>query len=476
MKFKEETSLKKAVVINAVSKYSKVIINVLFTVVLARLLSPEDYGIVAVVTVFTSFFSIFADLGFGTAVIQNKELSEEDTNSIYTFSIYLGLFLGILFVIFSYPMSVFYNNEVYFPIGCVLAISLVFNTFNMIPNAVIMKNKQFMLIGIRTIVLSIISGILTVFFAVLGFKYYALVISSVISAVVTYFWNMGNTNLKFLGKVRKESIQKVLSFSFFQFAFSFVNYFARNLDNLLTGKFIGSAALGYYNKAYNLMQYPTSNLTHVITPALHPILSEYQNDKRTIYKQYMKVVKLLAIIGVFVSAFCYFASDEIIHIMYGETWNRAIPCFKWLSISVWAQMITSSVGAIFQSLGDTKRMFWAGSVNAILNVVAIILGITTGSIEKLSICIAISYCIHFIISFFVLIKLSFGMSYVNFLKGLWKELVIGILLVLAIVIYPFNFENIFVSVCVKAVVMLVVYFIGLILTGEISLLKKMIKK
>lgn len=473
---KKETSLKKAVVINAVSKYSRILINLVFTAILARLLSPEDYGIVAIVTVFTSFFSVFADLGFGTAVIQNKNLNKEDTDSIYTFTVYLGLGLGILFVLFSYPISVFYGNSVYFPIGCILAISLFFSTLNMIPNAVIMKNKQFMLVGIRTIVIVIVSGIITVVLAIFGFKYYALVLSSVISSIITYLWNMKNVELKFRGKVNKESIQKVLSFSIFQFGFSFVNYFARNLDNLLTGKYIGSAQLGYYDKAYTLMQYPTANLTHVITPALHPILSEYQNDKKIIYTQYMKIVKLLAIIGIFVSAFCYLASSEIINIMYGEKWSQAIPCFKWLSLSVWAQMITSSAGAIFQSLGDTKRMFWIGSANAVLNIVAIVLGIMTGSIENLAMCVAICYNIHFITSFFALIKLSFKMSYIGFLKKLWKELAIGIALIIGVIFYPLNFQNNFVSIGMKLLYMGIIYVLALLFTGEFTLLKKIIRK
>lgn len=475
LKKKDTISLKKAVIINAASKYIKIVINLLFTVILARLLSAEEYGIVAVITVFTTFFSVFSDMGFGPAVIQNKELTNNDINNIYSFTCYLGIALGLAFMLFSYPLTIFYNNNVYLPIGSLLSVSLFFNTANIIPNAVLLKEKRFLLLGIRTISVAVISGIVTVVLAALNFSYYSIVISSIVTSVLTYFWNITSVKLRFKKRFDWDSIKKIWGFSISQFAFNFVNYFSRNMDNLLTGKFMGNAMLGYYDKAYKLMQYPTSNLTHVITPVLHPILSEYQDDKKFIYDHYIKIVKLLAVLGVFISAFCYLASGEIIHILYGSQWNISIPCFTWLSISVWAQMITSSTGAVFQSLGDTKRMFWVGSFNAVLNVIAIIIGVLTNDITKLALCVSISYNIHFISTFFVLIQNSFKMSYFNFLKGLSKEIFIAILLMIGILIYPFNINHVFLGFTVKLCYLGVIYLFGLVVTKEYLFVKDILK-
>lgn len=476
MRFEKETSLKKAVLINAISKYSKVLINLFFTAILARILTPEDYGVVAVITVFTTFFSIFADMGLSTAVIQNKDLTEEDVNSIYSFSVYMGFFLCISFVIFSYPLSVFYDDTIYMPLGCILAFSLLFNAMNMIPNALLMKNKLFMVSAIRNIVQVIIGGILTIILALMGYKYYAIVISSVFQAILIYLWNKKYSCLKFCRKVNMNSMKKILSFSAFQFAFSIVNYFSRNLDNLLTGKFIGNVMLGYYDKAYQLMQYPISSLTHVITPALHPILSEYQNDKEYIYYQYMKVVRLLAVLGIFISAFCYFSSRELVYILFGKSWELAIPCFTWMSISVWAQMVSSSTGSIFQSLNETKRMFYIGTFNAVLNVTMIILGVLTGNIVKLSMCVGICYIFQFFTSYYVLIKHSFGLSFLKFLGGLWREAMIGVFLIFDVLFYPCCIQNIIVSFIVKVAYLGSGYMIGLFFTGEYKMLLNLLRK
>lgn len=467
---KEISSLKTAVLINAVSKYFKVLINLFFTAVLARILTPEDYGVVAVVTVFTTFFSIFSDMGLSTAVIQNKDLGKDDVNSIYSFSVYMGIILCILFAAFSYPLSIFYKDTVYVSLVCILSISLLFNTMNMIPSALLMKNKLFLVSALRTIVQAAAGGIVSTIMALMGYKYYAIVISSVFQAVLAYLWNMRHSGLRFCRKVNISSIKKVLGFSVFQFAFSIVNYFSRNLDNLLVGRLIGKVMLGYYDKAYQLMQYPISNLTHVITPVLHPILSEYQKDKEYIYFQYTKVVRFLAAVGMFVSVCCYLSSEELVYIFFGKNWETSVPCFTWMSISICAQMISSSTGSIFQSLNETKKMFYIGSFNAVLNVIAIIFGVLTGNVIKLSMCVGICYIFHFFTTYYVLIRFVFELSFLKFLIGLWREALLGILLMTAALFYSFSIQNIILGFVIKAVYLGSVYIIGLFLTGEYRLL------
>ena len=100
-------SIKKAALINAISKYSNVVFMLIANAILARILSPSDYGIVAMITVFVSFFNMLSDMGLGTGVIQNKELDMDDINNIFSCTIYMGVILAILFIILSYPISVF---------------------------------------------------------------------------------------------------------------------------------------------------------------------------------------------------------------------------------------------------------------------------------------------------------------------------------------------------------------------------------
>ena len=419
-----EISIKKAAFISAASKYSSIVLNLAFSAVLARLLTPEDYGIVAVTAVFTTFFTLFADMGIGAGVIQNKELSQDDINSIYTFTVRISVILALAFMAFSFPMSWFYKDPVYVPVGMLLALSLFFSAMNMVPNALLLKEKRFLAVGIRTIVVCVLSGVVGISFALLGFKYYALVIQNIFNAFFIYVWNYVSTRPRFVRKICKESITKIKSYSSFLFGFNIINYFARNSDNLLISKFMGTAALGYYDKAYKLMLYPVSNLTHVITPVLHPILSEHQNDNKYIYDKYLEIVKLLSLAGSFITPFCFFASEEIIRIIFGDRWSSAIPCFKWMALSIWSQMILPSSGTIFQSLGDTRRLFFTGTLNAVMTILFIAAGLIEGNIVAVSRNIAISYNVQFFATFFILVHRCFGFSVKHFFVNLFPDLAI----------------------------------------------------
>lgn len=471
-------SIKKATLINAVSKYGKVLMNLVFTAVLSRLLSPNDYGVVALVTVFTSFFNVLADMGLGSAVVQNKELTDDEVNDIFSYSCYQGVFLAVIFCLLSVPITIFYNNKVYISICCILSISVLFNTLNMIPNAILMKEKRFMTVAIRNIITTLLTGGVTIALAFIGFKYYALVLQSVTSAFILFLWNMKSVNLKFHLKYNKLSIKKVMGFSTYQFGYSFVNYFSRNTDNLLIGKLMGNEALAYYSKGYTLMLYPIQNLTFVISPVLHPILSEHQNDKNYIYTKYIKVTKLLSLLGVFISAFCFSSSREIVLIMYGNQWENAVLCFKILSLSVFSQIVSSTASSIFQSLGKTKLMFKAGIIQMIITVLMIILGCFFGTIEAVAICVTIGLIAKFFVEFGFLIIKGFEYSFAGFLKAYIPDIAIFFILIVESFILNkyIHINSLFLSAILKFAAIGVVYVILLILLKQTKYLLVILPK
>lgn len=465
----KDISIKRAAIINAAASYSCVILQLMFSAVLARILLPEHYGILGVMTVFTTFFAVLANMGIGTAVIQNKELDKEDISNIFTFNLYIAIAFSLMFAAFSIPLSSFYNNGEYVPIGCLLAISLFFSTMNMVPNALLMKDKKFVTIGLRMIIVTVVSSSIAIVFAWMGFKYYALAVQSIIQAFVNFLWNYSSTRIKLKLKCNFKSVKKIFTFSLYQFAFNVFNYFARNADNLLIAKFMGDTQLGYYDKAYKLALYPEQNLTNVINPVMHPILSEHQNDKQYIYDKYMSVVKILSLLGMFACIYMYFASYEIICIMFGKNWAAAIPCIQMLSISVWAQVVNSSSGAIFQSLGNTKNLFITGVMTSLCTLVGIILGIIFGDITDVARNAMFSYIINFFISYFMLIKKTFHFSFLKFLKSFLPDVGIAAMVVGAgflasyVTIQAYDITGITINACIKLAVMGVVYIIGLVI-------------
>lgn len=449
-------------------KYSSVICAFIANIILARILTPEEYGVVAVVTVFTSFFMLFTDMGFGAGIIQNKELTEDDINSVFSFTIYIGLICMAVFCLFVPAIAFIYSNRVYLPIGYVLSISLFFHSINMVPNGLLMRSKRFAVVGFRTFAVSLVTYAITILLAVRGASYYALVFQSVVYAFLTFLWNYMGTRPKFVLKPRYASLKKILSFSANSFLYDIINYATRNIDSLLTGSMIGEAALGYYNKAYTLMLYPTHYLTNIITPVMHPILSDYR-DKKVIYIKYSKVNHFLTLVGVFISAYCFYAAEELICILYGTDWAAAVPCMKVLSLSIFIQMSVSSCTSIFRSLNRTDLRLKSCLVYAPVQIVMIILGVRTGSIEQLAVYVTISYVARYCIEYYYLIHKAFEMSLKEYVKENIGSL--AIFAVLMIVMYFTKWistDNMLQSAVMKLVICILAYIIALIVFRQIK--------
>lgn len=469
--------LKKETLLYAAGRYSSVLITLLTTCILSRLLTPQEYGIVAVTAVFTALFSVISEFGFGAAVIQDKTLTEDQINDIFSFSLYLAVALACAFALLGIPVSAFYQNEVYRPICALLSISVFFTAANIVPHGVLMRHKRFKLMGMRLIGTVIFSGVISIALAYAGFGYYTLVIQSILNALFCFVWNMWNAPLRFKWHIHLDSVHRIYRYSVNLFGFNLVNYCENNLDSFLIGKILGSESLAYYDKGYRLMTYPVSNLTHVINPVIHPILSEYQNDKPYIYQAYMKLVRVLSMLGVFFSVACFWAGEEIILFFFGGQWNNAIPLFKVLALSVWPQMLTASTPGIYRSTGDTTLMFRSSLLHAVLMAALIGFGVATHDLEKTALMVTISLYARFAMDYYFLVVKNFGYSYVAFLKSFAGELLIAAIMIAAMLLLgPVMKLSGFVALAAKMMVMGCAFMIGLAVTGEYRLITSFFRR
>jgi PST family polysaccharide transporter len=235
-------------------------------------------------------------------------------------------------------------------------------------------------------------------------------------------------------------IKKIKEYSGYDFGYNFINYFARNLDNLVIGKVWGNVPLAQYDKAYRFMLYPIYNFTFVISSVLHPILSENQNNLEYIYQRYLQIVKILSLLGLFISAFCFWSSKEIIILVFGSQWHEAIGCFRWLSLSIWAQMVASSAGAIYKSIGNTKLMFISGIVHVSISVIAIITGILLSNLHIFALCVSVGFIIKFFVEYFFLIKKGFQKEIISFLYRFLPDVLIFTFLFVGLMIFSYYMD------------------------------------
>ncbi len=359
----------------AIAKYSGIIISLIVASILARLLTPEEFGVVGVATVLIAFFNILGDIGVGPAVIQNNNLTDKDLMSIHAFTTYLGLLLGLIFFLSSGLIANIYEDNNLRIVCKWLSLSIVFTCWGIVPLNLHYKLKKFKKIAVITLGVQFLSGATACVYALYGGGVFALVLQFIVSCVLlslVYNWSAG---FKWNFKVTKVSMMKIKSFSSYQFLFNIINYFSRNSDKLLIGRYIGLFQLGYYEKSYRLMMLPLQNITFVISPVLLPIFSTIQNDVKILGEKYMKLLIPLAYLAFPASVILYFCAPEMILIIFGNQWVQSIIPLQILSFTVGFQIIISTTGGVFQVLGETKRLFYSGCWGAFFIIGSFIVAI-----------------------------------------------------------------------------------------------------
>jgi PST family polysaccharide transporter len=424
-------SLKKqfisSTVIVAVTKYSGFLIGLIIMAILSRLLTPDDFGQIAIISVLAAFFNLLGEMGIGPAIIQKKELTQNDINIIFSLTILIGVLLAVTFFCLSPIVSSFYQQPTLDKICRLFSINVLCACLNIVPNALILKDKNFKFLMYRQFIIQPISGGLGIAAAFNNWGVYALLVHSISTGVLTFLVNYLHCSLKIV-RIKMLSILKIANYSAYQFLFDFINYFARNLDSLLIGKYMSPSALGNYEKSYRLMLLPIGILTRVLSPAIQPYFSDFQYDKRRIFLSYIKIVHLLALIGLPLSVFLHFSANELILIVFGEQWTTAIPVLEILAWSSGIQVILSSTGSIFQAANDTKRLFIVGFINAASLIAAICIGIFIfQSLTIVAYSLLVAFVFSFGISFCILIKITLGQSLIQFALQLKQPLIIGLL-------------------------------------------------
>ena len=407
--------LTSGVLYTAIAKYAGIVVTLVVSAVLARLFTPEQFGIVNIATVFIAFFAVFADMGLGPAVIQRRDLDESDLRGVFSLTFWAAAVLSILFAGLSFVIVRFYDSgPELLHVLLILSVNLFFNTLNMVPNALIMKAQRFKFAAMRSLAVQIVCGAVAIVAALLGMGIYALTINPVLSSIALFAINFSQHPLKPRLQPGRQTVSKVIGFSSFQLGFQIVNYFSRNLDKLLMGRYLSMTELGYYDKSYRLMMMPLQNISFVISPVMHPVLAQIQDDKEHIARAYVKVTRLLAYIGAGLTSAMFFLADDLTLFLFGPQWEASVPCLRILSLSIFVQIISSSSGAVFQAAGDTRRLFGCGIFSAVTCVAAVLVGIFAyGTAEAVAWCLCVAYAVNFVQCYWSLLR--------GCLKNGWKE-------------------------------------------------------
>lgn len=196
----------------AIAKYSSIIISLIISAILARLLTPKDFGIVAIALIMINFFNMFSDLGIGSAIIQ-KKLTKDDLSQIFSFTIWIGVFLSVAFFFCSWSIASYYNIDQLISICQLLSINIFFASINIVPSGLLQKYKKFKFIALRTFFVQLIIGAISCILAYNGFGIYSLLITPILSSIILFIINYQQHPLKLTLKLNFQPLKNIYSYS-----------------------------------------------------------------------------------------------------------------------------------------------------------------------------------------------------------------------------------------------------------------------
>ncbi len=322
----------------------------------------------------------------------------------------MGLIISISTYSLGSSIESFYGINELSKIVPYLAISSLFYSACTYPTATLLKDQKYYRISLSTSAAEIASTTITI-------SIYKLNILSPIDALASKMLSSSIINFTALqlqsgqtrfgrAKLGKhiKAIKSIASFSGYQLGFNFINYFSRNLDNILVGKLLGASELGLYDKAYQLMRYPLQLITFAITPAIQPFLKENSKDPHLAKGIFQDLSTKLLILGCAAGFFILTFSNQIVYILLGDQWSGASSLIRILALSIPAQMVTAASGSFFQALSKPDHLFLSGSLSALITVSAIAVGISSRNLETLCWCISIAFNLNFYQVIWILYK------------------------------------------------------------------------
>jgi len=363
---------------NLAGNISQQVLRIGFSVVLARLLSPREFGLIGMAGVFTGFASMYVSLGLGQAIVQRKDLSPQHLSSAFTISLSSAALLCLLFNLLAAPIANIYGEPALKPIIHVLSFQFVLSAFTLVHSALLQRGMRFKELSLIELA-SFISGSLTaVAVAWLGGGVWSLVgnamVMSTTSLVLLWWRSRWKPNFGF----HLSAVSELWAYSKHLVGFNTIYYWARNADSYLIGKYCGAADVGVYSRAYQLMMLPITQLGRVVAGVMFPALCQLRDDINRFREAIFKILRVIAL-GCFpTSVGIFIVAEPLIVTLFGEKWRGVIPILK---VLVWAVIVQSLCvqHLVYNPLGRTNVTFKIGLLEHGLTVAAFVAGLPWGA-------------------------------------------------------------------------------------------------
>ena len=372
----------------------------LSTMVLARLLTPRDFGLIALVAPVTGILGIFLEMGLSAATIQKVDITDRQISTLFWVNTAAGFFLMGVVALLAPGLAWFYQDQRVLAITLALGTMFLVNGMAVQHRALLQRQMQFTRLAVIAIAAQATGVGTAIIMAWLGFNYWALVLNVVAARVVEMLllwtfsrWVPGRPSLT-------SGVGGLLRYGGFLTGFNIVNYISRNLDNVLIGKVWGPQQLGFYSKAYSLLLVPIQQINAPAASVAVTGLSRLQSDPARFRRYYLNYLSFIAMVTMPLSVFLLIMAGEVIRFVAGPQWAESVPIFRLLAVSAFVQPIANTSGWLYISTGQTRRMFYWGCGFSGMVVLAFLVGLPFGAsgvalCYSIAMLIALWPCIYF---------------------------------------------------------------------------------
>lgn len=363
---------------NGIERFGSSLFLFISNIILARLLSPDDFGCIGMLLVFTSISEAIVDGGFGSALIQKKNPTPTDYSTVFYWNIVLSILLYAVLCFSSPFIAVFYKIPLLSDVLRVQGSILVINAFFLIQQNVLKKQiafKKIAKINMSAIIAGTSVGIL---FAFLGFGVWSLVIKSIVTGIIQciVYWICNNWRPQWL--FSWSSFNSLFKFGSFIFLTNVVNTLFHNLLSLIIGKSFSAATLGYFTQAKKLEEIPRNTISAVVTNVSFSVFSQIQDDKARLCAVIRKCLKSMMYINVPTMMLLIVLADALITVLFTSKWEKATPYFQVLCIY---GMFTSPIDLnrwVINAIGKSQMSFYIMIVQRLLGLILVVWGLHWG--------------------------------------------------------------------------------------------------
>lgn len=352
-------------------------IQLVVTVILARLLTPRDFGLAAMVIILTNFAAVVSSLG-RAAIIQKAEVSQELLSSVFWLNVLVGVLLTLIMIACAPFMALAYGEPSLFWLTIFFSSTFIINSFGITHNSLLQREIDFRSFAVMDIVAYAIAGVAALFAAYIGLGVWSLVVQSVVFSLVCiyFFWTRSPWRPGFYFRWR--AIREIMDFSVNTLLADMLVYWVRNVDNLLIGLFLGSGPLGIYSRAYAVMLIPINRVARVLSDVMFSSLSKIQDERAYVKRVFLKMTRAVALITFPMMLGVLATAKSFVFCLFGPQWSEMVPVLKVLCLIGLIQSVMMFTRNIYLSQGKASVLLRVELPLQLIQVLGIVVGLKWG--------------------------------------------------------------------------------------------------